>query len=243
METFTCRFADVNILIRANFPETKEFCKEYLIDEPAAFSVMISQEDIWEERKKSDKSSLKEFGRIINYSDAYLETIAVHRKIADEMLNYDTILFHGSAIVMDGETYLFTAKSGTGKSTHTRLWREVFGERVYMLNDDKPLLKMTDNGIIVYGTPWDGKHRLSRNTSAPLKAVCFLERDTINHIQPMSARDAFSIAWQQSYHPTEQTAAVKLLELLEKLLEQVKWHRLGCNMDTEAAKISYEGMK
>ena len=96
-------------------------------------------------------------------------------RIADKVI-YDTILFHGSAVAVDGIGYLFTAKSGTGKSTHTRLWRELFGERAVMLNDDKPLIKVSENGIIVYGTPWDGKHRLSTNTFVPLKGICFMSK-------------------------------------------------------------------
>ena len=109
-------------------------------------------------------------------NDEYLETLAVYRKIAEKMIDYDTILFHGSVIAVDGIGYLFTAKSGTGKSTHTRLWRELFGERAVMVNDDKPLIKVSENGIIVYGTPWDGKHRLSTNTFVPLKGICFMSK-------------------------------------------------------------------
>ena len=78
---------------------------------------------------------------------------------------------------MDGEAYIFTAVSGTGKSTHAMLWREVFGERVRMINDDKPLIRITPEGkAVVYGTPWDGKHHLSKNSAFPLKAICWLTR-------------------------------------------------------------------
>ena len=77
---------------------------------------------------------------------------------------------------MDGQAVLFTAKSGTGKSTHTKLWRDLFGERAVMVNDDKPLLRILKDGVLVCGTPWDGKHRLSTNCALPLKAICILER-------------------------------------------------------------------
>ncbi len=88
------------------------------------------------------------------------------------MPSYDTVLFHGSALAIDGDGYLFTAKSGTGKSTHTRLWRERFGDRVVMINDDKPLLHIDAGSVIAYGTPWNGKHRLGTNASVPLRADC-----------------------------------------------------------------------
>ena len=111
-----------------------------------------------------------------------METLAVYRKIADQMLSYDTLLFHGSVVAVDETGYLFTAKSGTGKSPHARLWREYLGERAVMVNDDKPLLQITKNGVIAYGTPWDGKHHLSSNIAVPLKAICILTRASENHI-------------------------------------------------------------
>ncbi len=134
-----------------------------------------------------------------SFSDAYLETLAVYRKIADHLLSYDTLLFHGSVIAVDGEGYLFTAKSGgTGKSTHTRLWREYFGERAVMVNDDKPLLRITDSGVTAYGTPWDGKHRLSTNIAVPLKGICILTRDTTNHIEPAEPHAVYPLIVQQT---------------------------------------------
>lgn len=142
-----------------------------------------SQSDIEYEREKSALEDRKEGLPIRNFPDSYLETLAVYRKFAENLLAYDTVLFHGSVVAVDGIGYLFTAKSGTGKSTHTRLWREYFGERAVMVNDDKPLLQVTENGVIVYGTPWDGKHHLSNNISVPLKAICILTRAEENHIE------------------------------------------------------------
>lgn len=76
-----------------------------------------------------------------------LEETAVYRKIADKMVDYDTFVFHGSVIAVEGQAYLFTAKSGTGKSTHTRLWREMLGDKAVMVNDDKPMLRVTESGV------------------------------------------------------------------------------------------------
>ena len=174
----TYKIAEKNIEIDSLFPEIHAFCSDYVTNQIADFSVKISEQDIVFEREKSVRESIAEGLEIINYPDSYLETLAVYRKIADKMLSYETMLFHGSAIAVDGQAYLFTAKSGTGKSTHTRLWREVFGDRAVMVNDDKPLLKVTDSGVTVFGTPWNGKHRLGKNNSAPLKAIRFYQ----NHL-------------------------------------------------------------
>jgi hypothetical protein len=213
------------------------------VEDQADFSVRISQDDIDFEREKSIREDEVEGVPIRHFSDAYLETLALYRKIAVRVLDDDILLFHGSVVAVDGEGYLFTAKSGTGKSTHTRLWREYFGERAIMVNDDKPLLKVTDSGVIVYGTPWDGKHRLSSNISVPLKAICVLERDQSNHIESISAKEAFPMLLQQSYRPSEPEPMLKTLSLVEKLGKKVKLYRLGCTMDLSAAQVAYNGMR
>jgi hypothetical protein len=172
-----------------------------------------------------------------------LETLAVYRKICTELLKRDTLLFHGSVIAVDGEGYLFTAKSGTGKSTHTSLWRQEFGERAEMINDDKPLLKIAGDTVLVCGTPWNGKHRLGCNKIVPLKAICILERDTDNHIHRISAQEALPMLFQQSFRTGEPVGMVRLLDLLETIMSRTKIYRLGCNMNPEAARVAFEGMQ
>ena len=112
---------------------------------------------------------------MISRPDDYLETLAVCRRIAERMPEHDTFLFYGSCIAVDGAGYVFTAKSGTGKSTHTRLWREMLGVRAVMVNDDKPLIRIADDGSVIYDPPWDCNHHLSHNIAVPLKAICILE--------------------------------------------------------------------
>lgn len=194
-------------------------------------------------RSQSAREDIKEGIPIRHFSDAYLETLAVYRKIADHLLSRDTLLFHGSVIAVDGEGYLFTAKSGTGKSTHTRLWREYFGERAVMVNDDKPLLHITDSGVTAYGTPWDGKHRLSTNTAVPLKGICVLTRDTTNHIEQAEPHDTYPMIVQQTNRSLTADGMKQTLSLIDRMLNVVPVYRLGCNMDIEAARVAYEGMQ
>lgn len=182
MESFTIRLAGQLFTICPVCDYIREYCKDYIvaddavhgigdsatvretgevtgsttngaIETPSHFHIATTQYDIDFEREKSAREDTKEGIPIRQFSDAYLETLAVYRKIADYLLSCDTLLFHGSVIAVDGEGYLFTAKSGTGKSTHTRLWREYFGERAVIVNDDKPLLHITDSGVTAYGTP------------------------------------------------------------------------------------------
>lgn len=167
----------------------------------------------------------------------------MYRQIADRMPAYDTLLIHGSAIALDGAAYLFTARSGTGKSTHTRFWRQTFGSRAVMINDDKPLVGLTDAGAVIYGTPYNGKHRLGENLSAPLQAICILERGAENTIRPISSGEAYPLLLQQVYRPGDPAALGLTLKLVDRLLTQVRLYRLACNLDPAAAQVAYDGMK
>ncbi len=240
---FTIRLADCNVAVDALYASTRDFCREYLTEEESDVAVAVSRADIAFEREKSAREDEIGGVPIRQFSDGYLETLAVYRKIAASLLPYDTFLFHGSAIAVDGEGYLFTAKSGTGKSTHARLWREAFGARAVMVNDDKPLIKISGENAIVYGTPWNGKHRLGSNLSVPLKAVCILERAEKNRIVPVSCKEALPMLIQQSYRPSEPEQLLKTLSLSERLGRCVKLYRMGCNMEPSAARIAYDGMK
>ncbi len=240
---FRIKLAGQNIAIAARFPYVKEYCRDYLTVEKPAFSVCITAEDIAFEREKSAREDQLEGHAVRHFSDAYLETLAVYRKIAVKLLEDNVLLFHGSAISVDGVGYLFTAKSGTGKSTHTRLWRELFGERAVMVNDDKPLLRIGENGVTVYGTPWDGKHRLSTNLAVPLKAICILERGRENRITPVTGRDAYPMLMQQSYRPDDAASMRKTMALVDRLGSSVSLYRLQCSMELEAAETAYKAME
>ena len=228
--------------ISALFDSTRTFCKDYITDASPDFEIAIHPEDIQLERDKAAKEARAEGREASNYPDDYLETLAVYRKVVAKLLDYDILLFHGSVIAVDGTAYLFAAKSGTGKSTHARLWREYFGDRAVMINDDKPLLQITDTTVIAYGTPWNGKHHLSNNISAPLKAICFLERERNNHIFAVDKRSVFSKLCQQSYRPDNAEALSKTLSLVDRLGSRVELYRLDCNMEQEAAVVAYRGM-
>ncbi len=243
MTEFTAKLAGLPILIRAVHPELRRFLRDWLCEEEPELTVEMSPEDIDRERELDAESRAAEGLEPIRFSDAYLETLALYRKLAEALVEREVLLLHGSVVAVDGQAYLFTAKSGTGKSTHSRLWRELFGERAVMINDDKPLLRVSKEGVTAFGTPWNGKHRLGGNLSAPLKALCILSRDERNHIEPISLEDAFPMLFQQCYRPRQPEKMPLVLSLLERLGTEVKCYRLGCNMEPEAARVSYQGMQ
>jgi len=237
------KIADKVIEVTSIYEKVHEYCKDYLTDEPADFSVCITREDIIKEKDKSDSEYAYEGKKSPDFSDTLLEETAVYRKIAEKMPDYDTFVFHGSVVAVDGQGYLFTAKSGTGKSTHTALWREYLGGKAVMVNDDKPILKITDSGVTAYGTPYNGKHRLGCNMSVPLKAICILTRGEKNSIVRIDKAEAYAMLLQQVYRPQNPLQMSKTLKLVDRLAANTELYKLACNMDIEAAEVAYNAMK
>ena len=224
------RFAGLDIRIESVHDSVHQLCKEYRSGGIPCFAVRTAEEDIAFEREKAARD-------MIPSTDESLETLAVYRKIAERLPEYGGFVFHGSCVAVDGEGYVFTAKSGTGKSTHARLWRELLGSRAVMVNDDKPIIRLLDNGYFVFGTPWDGKHRLSANIAVPLKTICILEQAAENSIQAITKREALPMLIQQAYRPADPLALSKTLSLVDQL--RARFYRLRCNTDISAAELSY----
>ncbi len=196
IEELRISLAGVPIGIRCKYRENRIFLRDYETDEEPLFTIEPCKEDLRQSKADFDRMDREE-GNSIRYgtpkhnrSEKFLENNAIHAMIADKLVEHNVLLVHGSALCMDGEGYIFMAASGTGKSTHAELWRRKYGDRVFMINDDKPLIKIEGSSVSVWGTPWDGKHHLSRNTSVPLKAIVDLYRDDCNHIEPMDKADA-----------------------------------------------------
>ncbi len=225
------KIADVVFDAELQYDYTKDLCKnyEYSGDECAKLSIVIDKADI-----KAEKELAPEF------PEYYLESLAVFRKLCAYILaNEDGIIFHSSAIMVDGKAYLFTAPSGTGKSTHTRLWREMLGDRAVMINDDKPIVRRVGGKFFVYGTPWNGKHSLDTNCKAEVKAICRIYQAKENTIKKATALEMITTVLNQTVRPKEKNDMDKLLSLMDKMLTEVDLYSLGCNISREAAELSY----
>ena len=160
-----------------------------------------------------------------------------------KLLSFQGFMLHASAVVYEGQAYLFSAPSGTGKSTHTGLWQKYFGtEHAFILNDDKPALRLTANGWMAYGTPFSGKANLSRNVGVPLKGICFLERGSENVISPMSEKNAIQNLMFQTVRPRDAADMDLLLQLIEKIIDSIPVFQMQCTMSPDAARVAYEAM-
>ena len=242
MTEFTIKVAGVPIGIRAMFASTRDYCRKYFTEEEPAFWVSTCREDLDFEQKMAREEAILEGFRFREFPDPYLERTAIQRKIAEKLFAYDVLVFHGSVVAVDGQGYLFTAKSGTGKSTHTRFWRETFGERAVMVNDDKPFLRIGSEGILVCGAPWSGKHGLDTNVTVPLKAICILERGTENRIRRIAPEEALPMLLHQSYCPLDSGKRSRFEELVQLLAEGTPLWHMECNMDPSAAENAHKAM-
>lgn len=205
--------------------------KKYEIDTTKSFDFNIVSE--WD--------SLKAKYPLI--SDNEGEYLATGKCFYRQLVNYNGMMLHSSAVVVDGKAYLFSAPSGTGKSTHTKLWLEHFRDRAFILNDDKPALRFQNGIWYAYGTPWSGKYDISVNTKVPIAGIAVIERGENNEIKRFDGKEAILAIYKQVNKKTETAEfRIKLLDLLDKLITQVPIWKLKCNMTPEAAIVAYEAM-
>lgn len=182
----------------------------------------------------------REFKGLTPYDCEYMWT---GEQFCRKLLDFDGFMLHSSAVVYEDKAYLFSAPSGTGKSTHTSLWRKAFGEEnTFILNDDKPVLRLLDGGVTVFGTPWSGKTDQNRNVGIPLQGICFIERSQENWIRPVETKTAIYKILNQTIRPDRRDGMTKLLDVLDRILQKTTVYEMGCNISVEAARLAYNGM-
>ena len=234
---FTVCLAGINVEVMSIFDEVYDFCCDYLTDASPDINVTVTNEDIAYEKIVNIRESQFEGIPIVDYSDSYLETLAVYRKIATKMLEYDTFLMHGAVVAVGDKAWLFTAPSGTGKTTHINLWlKNIQGS--YVVNGDKPLIHIGEE-CTVYGTPWAGKEGMNRNVGVKLCGIVFLNRGKDNRIEKVSLSQVLPVLIQQSYRPKTRPELEKTLSLLSRLGRKIPMYQLYCNMNDEAALTAY----
>lgn len=242
MAEFLMKIAGHTARVTSLFESTPQYFKAYLTEDPPEFSIAVTREDIAFEQADLLEEAHRDGFKPRIFTDPFLERAAIQRAFAEFLFDFGILLFHGSAIAVDNEGYLFTAHSGTGKSTHTRLWKQVFGERAVIVNDDKPFLELAEAGILLHGSPWSGKHGLDANICVPLKGLCILERGTENTIRPATADEALGMLQKQAYRPINAEKEVEFLSLTHRLVALVSLWKLSCTKEQAAAQIAYNAM-
>ena len=242
MADFKIQIAGHTAAVHSLFESTPLYCKKYWSQEPPEFTITVTQEDLKLEADALLAEALEEGFRVRIFPDPFLERTAIQRKMAEYLFDRNILLLHGSTVAVDGKAYLFTARCGTGKSTHTRLWCQAFGNRTVMVNDDKPFIQITANGIFASGSPWSGKHGLDTNITVPLNGICLLERGKENRIEKANKETLLPMLLAQCYKPLEDAKARQFLDLVERLAETIPLWQMRCTKDIEAAQVAYTAM-
>ena len=231
MYSFNIKIANKAIGINAFNEFTKRYCFGFLTDEKPDYTITMTKEDLKNESSNSNNGQV-----YVNE-----EISALYRKIADLLVEDGIVVFHSSAISVDGNGFLITARSGVGKSTHSKLLEQYIGDSFKYINDDKPLLKVDADSATIYSTPWNGKERRGNNISSPLRAIIFLNRGLTNTYRKIDNKEEIYIKMlSQIYLPKEKSKREKALIIADKLLNNVNFYEINVTKDIESAKMTYE---
>ncbi len=227
--------ADLNVEMTLRYAKTIERAQKYLISQTAVPDITVKVTD------EQLEAAIKKF-KTDKYIDEY-EYVIAGNEFHHQLLRFSGMMFHSSCVSVDGMAYLFSAKSGTGKSTHTKLWLQLLGDRAVILNDDKPALRYIDGAVYAYGTPFSGKDPINQNARAKVGGICFIERAEKNSIRRLTVSEAIPLILEQTPIRLTNSEMDTLLSIMDKLLSATPVYKLCCNMDISAAELSYNTMK
>lgn len=205
-------------------------CAEYFSEENGSADIIISEE----------KYSLEHWPKLSYESACYMASGVLFYA---ELLRFNGMMLHASAVELDGKAYLFSGPSGMGKSTHTKLWQSVFGEKAQVFNDDKPALRRIDGKWFAFGTPWCGKDGINQNKKVPLAGICFLKRGEENKIRRLEPKEALPFVMAQTMHKFKKLENLDfLLNNVNYLIKEIPIFELENKPVEEAARLSHKTM-
>lgn len=232
--------AGLKVLMTTYYEETYKRAEKY-----------IAKDENWDEKEADIVIDLgnETYEKIYDEYMPYLNCEAIEYIYTGSyfhhlLLKYNGCMLHSSGVVVDGYAYLFSANSGTGKSTHTGLWLEHFKDKAYIINDDKPVLKKENDSWYVYGTPWSGKYDINANKKELLGGIVFLERSKTNYIEPLQVKDAIPLFYNQTVKSFKKVENIELvLKTLEQVLTENPIYKMGCDISDSAVEMAYNTIK
>lgn len=232
MRPLVCKVADFVVEFLNLSLDSQKYFENFLSGDSPEVSFEISEQDIQFEINAVDGKCTR-----IN-----AELAAALRKFAYWMLDSKAFLLHSSLIEVNGTGICFAAPSGTGKTTHTRLWKQLLGDNMTVINGDKPIIRFFENEKypLGYGTPWCGKERYGINGKVPIKHICFIERSDKNVCEKLEVSEILQLFFKQIFIKRQNPAMVsKTLKLADMFLNNLSVWKIKCNMDISAAKVAY----
>ena len=165
----------------------------------------------------------------------------LHLVISNALLPFNRCVFHGTAFFWHDKAWLFSAPSGTGKTTQYRQWRRLYHNEVKIINGDKPILQFCDDGtIMVHPSPWKGKERMGSMLKAPLGGIIYLQQGKENTIERMDSLDAAEPIYRQFlFLPETEEAVHRVCRMEDKLLRNIPVWKLVNKGDAQSAELTH----
>ena len=230
------RIAGFNVFVNNEVNYIKLHTKEFFSTfDVADISLDITNEDVYYEVEQADSS----------HKRSYLQYNSIHRKIAEWLPQNNAFVLHSATFDVDGVGVAFAAHSGTGKTTHMNLWQKLLGDKMTIVNGDKPIVRFFDNEPetpYAYGTPWNGKEHLGCNIRTPLKHICFIERSETNYVEKVQKNAVIDRIFNQVYMPKDPMAVMNTMKLIDRVLSCTNLWIIHCNMEPEAAEVAYNAI-
>ncbi len=170
-----------------------------------------------------------------------MEYMLINEVFCNRLTILGGLCLHSSSISIDGIGICFSANSGTGKSTQAGLWSDYFKQRVVRVNDDRPVLRIENDEIMMYGTPFSGKTDINKNLRVPLKAIVFLTQSATNKIEKSNVSKAIFNLTEQVPRPFfDEKITLCNIDFIEEILKRVEIFNLECDISFDAVKVAYD---
>ena len=234
---FKIRVAELNIAVSARYALTERICRPYLCDASDRrldFSIYATGAQILAKQREIPTG----------ISEEIAECICLHEQLALRLLPYDAFVLHAALLCLRGQGYAVCAPRGVGKTTHVRMWQQLYGDDVRVINGDKPIVRRQKDGtFMAYGTPWCGKEGEGENAGVPLKGICLLSRGEQNRVQTAISEEEYvrGVIGQTVFPPNRATMD-RSARLLAAFVRTVPAVTAACRMDVEAARMVSESL-
>lgn len=238
MKNITVLLADISIAVSVVYDETAQRFKDYLTDRPPLYNLVMTTERVDEELML-----LRQEYPWHKYTEYDAEFNAIYRDLTEIFMKNDAFIFHALILGLNNDGYVFTAPSGIGKSTHGKLWMEVFGDQVKIINGDKPIIRIVNNCLYGYGSPWQGKENVGINSRIQINAICHLVRGDNNTIRLINnSTDCLGWFINQIMLKNRQIHLQCILRWFKTIVKYVDMYELECNKNKKAAVVAYQAM-
>ena len=235
---FQCRMADLNIEINEVYKGVRIFTRSFQCEFDKPDIVINSSQEVIDYEKSLSENQTKP-------AKSFYEKSFVYRMIANQILDFDAFVLHSACFDVEGVGIAFAAHSGTGKTTHMSLWQKLLGDKMVIVNGDKPIVRFFEDEPkqpYAYGTPWNGKEQFGCNMRTPLKHICFIERSETNYVEKVDKKTIVDRIFKQVYMPKDPQSMMKTMQLIDRLVTCCDLWIIHCNMEDDAAIVAYKAI-